>query len=53
MKMISTARFKDFEYDGVTYKRFSPHVREDITMINGTRVTTLEQTVVDSIHPLI
>ena len=37
-------------YDGVTYRRIAPHITGGITGINGTRVTTLERTVIDSIN---
>ena len=48
--MTSESRFRDFEYDGVTYRRIAPRITGGITEINGTRVTTLERTVIDSVN---
>lgn len=49
-QVTSESRFRDFEYDGVTYRRIAPRITGGITEINGTRVTTLERTVTDSIN---
>ena len=49
-QVTSESRFRDFEYDGVTYRRIAPRITGGITEINGTRVTTLERTVIDSIN---
>ena len=46
-QVTSESRFRDFEYDGVTYRRIAPRITGGITEINGTRVTTLERTVID------
>lgn len=43
-------RFTDFEYDGVMYHRVEPKVENDIVEYNGIHVTSIEQTVVDSIR---
>lgn len=50
MQVTSETRFRNFEYDGVMYQRFAPRIGGDAIEINGTRVTTLERTVVDSIN---
>jgi predicted transcriptional regulator of viral defense system len=49
-QVTSESRFRDFEYDGVTYRRIAPRITGGITEINGVRVTTLERTVIDSIN---
>ena len=49
-QVTSESRFRDFKYDGVTYRRIAPRITGGITEINGTRVTTLERTVIDSIN---
>ncbi len=49
MQVTSKSRFRDFEYGGVTYKRVAPTIQNGVTRINGTRVTTIERTVIDSI----
>lgn len=49
-QVTSMIRFRNFEYNGVTYRRVAPRITSGITEINGTRVTTLERTVVDSIN---
>ena len=48
--VTSESRFRDFEYDGVRYRRVAPRITGGITAMNGTRVTTLERTVIDSIN---
>lgn len=45
----SPERFPDFTYNGVSYHRIIPKPRMDTAVINGVHVTSLEQTVVDSI----
>ncbi len=50
IQVTSESRFRDFDYDGVTYRRVAPRISGGITEINGTRVTTLERTVIDSIN---
>lgn len=49
-QVISSSRFRDFEYSGVTYRRFTSRITDGVIEINGTRVTTLERTVIDSIN---
>lgn len=49
-QVTSESRSRDFEYDGVTYRRIAPRITGGITEINGTRVTTLERTVIDSVN---
>ncbi len=49
-QVTSESRFRDFEYDGVTYRRVAPRITGGVTEINGIRVTTLERTVLDSIN---
>lgn len=49
-QVTSESRFRDFKYNGVTYRRIAPRIRGGISVINGTRVTTLERTVIDSIN---
>lgn len=49
--VTSTSRFKDFDYDGITYRRIAPRISSGIvTDGNGIRVTTLERTVIDCIN---
>lgn len=48
--VTSSSRFRDIDYDGVTYRRIAPRITKGITETNGIRVTTPERTVVDSIH---
>jgi predicted transcriptional regulator of viral defense system len=43
-------RFTDFEYDGVTYHRIERKPDLDVVTFNNVRVTSLEQTAVDSIR---
>lgn len=43
-------RFVDFEYDGVTYHRIEKKPEMEITQKGKVRVTSMEQTVVDSIR---
>ena len=49
-QVASESRFRDFKYDGVTYRRVAPRITGGVTEINGTRITTLERTVIDSIN---
>lgn len=49
MQVITESRFRDFRYGGVTYRRVTPKIKDGVTIINGTRVTTLERTVIDSV----
>lgn len=50
--VMTASRFSDFEYNGITYRRFAPKQGMDVLHINGLRITGLEQTVVDSIADL-
>lgn len=43
-------RFSDFEYDGVAYRRIERKPDMDVIHQGNIRVTTVEQTVVDSIR---
>lgn len=43
-------RFSDFEYDGVTYHRIERKPDLDVVALGNVRVTSIEQTVVDSIR---
>lgn len=48
--VTSETRFRDFEYDGVTYRRIAPRISCGINEISGVRVTTLERTTIDCIN---
>ncbi len=48
--VATTSRFADFEYDGVTYHRIEKKPWIQTTQAGNVRVTSLEQTVVDSIR---
>lgn len=51
--VATSSRFRDFEYDGVSYHRIAPTDGTNIpVMQSGVRVTGLEQTVIDSIADL-
>lgn len=50
VQVTSANRFRDFDYDGVTYKRIAPRITGGIVESGGVRVTTLERTVIDCIH---
>lgn len=51
--VATESRFRDFEYDGVSYHRIAPTGSiEPPAIQNGVRVTGLEQTVIDSIADL-
>lgn len=43
-------RFSDFEYDGITYHRIERKTDIDVVMQGNMRVTSIEQTVIDSIR---
>lgn len=45
----SASRFSDFSYNGVSYHRITPKTYMDTTAVGGVRVTSPEQTVVDSV----
>lgn len=45
-------RFKMFDYDNVTYRRIAPKGNVLTQKTNGVTVTTIEQTVIDSIYAL-
>ena len=44
------SRFKDFEYDGITYRRVAPKGNVQKETVSGVRVAGIEQTVIDSIN---
>ncbi len=48
--VTSAHRFKDFSFDGVTYRRVAPKGKPNTQMVGNIKVTTLEQTVIDSIQ---
>lgn len=48
--VMTGSRFKDFEYDGITFRRVSPKGTVQTEIIGGVRVTGVEQTVIDSIN---
>jgi predicted transcriptional regulator of viral defense system len=51
--VTTNSRFRNFEYDGVAYRRLSPRSgHSDIKQINGVRVTSVERTVIDSISDM-
>jgi len=43
-------RFADFEYDGVVYRRVQKSFDADVVMFGNVKVSSIEQTVVDSIR---
>ena len=45
----SASRFSDFSYNDVTYHRIAPKLSMNSANVGGVRVTSLEQTVADSI----
>ena len=47
--VAAAARFTDFVYNGILYHRIAPKINADINIINGVKVSSVEQTVVDSI----
>ena len=48
--VATESRFRSFEYDGVSYRRIAPHGTAQAKLINGTRVVSVEQAVIDSIR---
>lgn len=48
--VTSDSRFRNFEYDGITYQRVAPRITGGVTRKKRVRVTTLERTVIDSIN---
>jgi predicted transcriptional regulator of viral defense system len=48
--VATNKRFSDFEYDGVMYRRVERKPDIDVAYQGGIRVTSIEQTVVDSIR---
>ena len=48
--VATQTRFTDFRYNGVFYRRVHPRPDADRVWIGGCLVTSLEQTVVDSLH---
>lgn len=48
--VTTTSRFRNFNYDGITYTRVSPRIDPGVITTNtGIRVTDIERTVIDSI----
>lgn len=43
-------RFRDFEYEGVTYRRMEPKPDMEVVQQGNIRITSIEQTVADSIR---
>ena len=48
--VMTNSRFKDFEYDGVSYRRVAPKGTVQKETVRGVRVTGIEQTLIDSIN---
>lgn len=48
--VATESRFRSFEYDGVSYRRVAPHGTVQTKLINGARVVSVEQAVIDSIR---
>lgn len=48
--VATDSRFEDFEYDGVTYHRVERKRDTEVAQVGNVRVTSIEQTVVDSIR---
>jgi len=48
--VATQTRFTDFRYNGVFYRRVHPRPNADTVWHEGSLVTSLEQTVVDSLH---
>ncbi|MCL2747430.1 MAG: transcriptional regulator [Oscillospiraceae bacterium] len=47
--VASAARFREFEFDGYTYRHIAPAYPAGIEERNGVRVTNIERTVIDGI----
>jgi len=50
--VTTNSRFKNFEYDGVTFHRVAPKNTVQVQKVNGVMVTSIEQTVIDSISAI-
>ncbi len=48
--VVTKSRFTDFKYNGVFYRHVDMRAEVSAEWVDGARVTTLEQTIVDSIH---
>ncbi len=48
--VMTDSRFKDFEYDGIHYRRVARRGTVQTETVHGVCVTGVEQTVIDSIH---
>nr|WP_300848744.1 transcriptional regulator [uncultured Acetatifactor sp.] len=48
--VAAETRFTDFRYNGIFYRRVNPKAESDKERVSGCLVTSLEQTVVDSIN---
>lgn len=47
--VATKTRFTDFVYNGILYHRIAPQKNAEINIVNGVKVSSIEQTVVDSI----
>ena len=52
IQVLSEKRFLDFEYGDYRYRYFSTKTLTQVETIQGTKVTSLERTIVDSINSL-
>lgn len=49
--VTTVSRFRDFDFDGITFKKVSPRIDSGVVITNtGIRITDLERTVIDSIY---
>jgi predicted transcriptional regulator of viral defense system len=48
--VASTSRFRSFFFDGITYEHVSSKLNIGVVETHGTRYTSIERTIVDSIH---
>lgn len=51
-QVCSTKRFKQFDYDGYSYECYLSDTLEQVETIQGSRVATIERTIIDSINML-
>lgn len=52
VQVCSTKRFMEFEYDGYNYRSYLTNTLEQVDVIQGVRVASIERTIVDSINML-
>lgn len=50
--VTTKSRFKDFTYNGISYHRIAPRIDGYMVQADDLRITSVERTVVDSIHDL-